>query len=151
MLDLSLHDTLTPSNEGAWFTPIGLDGSPIGIRIRLLGPDSDEYVRAADEKARELAQRMIAARSNDVAIKGDDLSAEATIKTLARITTAWEPLATDESVTWQGEEFPCTQENAAKLYRHVPYLREQADRFASRRANFTRSSPATSVPPAEQA
>lgn len=111
---------------------IAADGQPISIN--LLGRDSDAFI-AADREAK--------ARNYENISEGAKLSpAELELnfsKALARCTTHWHGIP-QHWIDNSGSAAPavCNYENALKLYenRGVKWVREQADKFVSDRANF---------------
>lgn len=91
------------------------------ITIRLLGNDSREFRAAisdlADKQAGKRRQSLEAAEAHSV-----DL--------LARLTTGW------HGIVYNGEALAFTRENAARIYRERPWIREQVDKFIGDRGNF---------------
>jgi hypothetical protein len=132
-MDVSLLNTTDPSNDGAWLDILDLDWvTPIGARIRVLGPDSPEAIRIADEDEKE-SQRNLAesfAGKTKAHVTAD--IADKMTKRACLLTKGWEDLS------WGDEPFPYNEENALKLYRKVPHIRVQVLNFYRNRANFTK-------------
>lgn len=101
------------------------------IFITLLGVDSPEY-RAAKHKAQSDALRK--AQKGGKAIPLDDIE-ESGIAILAACTKAWRT-EDEPTITLHGEALECNRGNAAKLYREMPWIKEQVDKFVSDRGNF---------------
>jgi len=137
-MDLSNLDTATGSEDGRWLDILGLNGKKLGMRIKVLGPDSCVYNKLADEVQKEYT-RQLADAYRGLPPKEDKLTKEDREVTLyAKLTVEWESTIKGEAVTWEGEEFPCTQENAAKLYSKAVAIRNQIKSFVENRRNFTK-------------
>lgn len=136
-MDLSRFDTATGSEAGRWIEPKDMEGNPVGIRIKVLGPDSRKYGQLRDEVQRD-AYRAIASASNGLEPEPEKLTeAEKEAKFYAALTLDWESTVDGESVTWEGKDFPCTEANAVKLYRSAVIVRNQVKMFVESRRNFT--------------
>lgn len=134
-MDLSIFDTATGSEDGRWLEPVGLDGKKIGMRIKVLGPDSRAYNKLADEVQKEYT-RQLADAYNGLAPKADkQTKEEREVALYAKLTVEWESLS-DEPVTWEGSAFPCNEENAAKLYGKAVAIKNQIKAFIENRRNF---------------
>lgn len=128
-LDLSsLDEAIRKQDEGIAVEIKGLDGkTPLGLVVKVAGPDS-QRAQAAQE---ELADELIAEEN-----LGRMSAGEATrrgIRYLARITLGWEP-----AVTLDGKEMGYSVENAEALYTRFRFIREQVDKAAGNRARFTK-------------
>ncbi len=135
-MDLSRFDTASGSEEGRWLEPVGLDGKKIGLRIKVLGPDSKEYGRLKDELQKDMVRAMTdAATGVQSKVSLDDT--EFDVRRCAKLTVAWEAVD-DDSVTWEGKPFDCTYDNAVVMYSKVAAVREQVKRFIESRRNFTK-------------
>ena len=136
-MDLSKLDTATGSEAGRWIEPRDMDGNQLGIRIKVLGPDSRKYGQLRDEVQRD-AYRAIAAASNGLEPESEKLTeAEKEAKFYAALTVDWESTVEGESVEWDGKPFPFTEANAVKLYRSAVVVRNQVKIFVESRRNFT--------------
>lgn len=126
-IDLSsFEDAIQKQEKGIDVPILGMDGkTPLGLTIRVAGPDSDRAQRAQEELADELIEQENMTRLNarDAAKRG--------IKYLARITIGWTP-----DVVLDGQELAYSPENAEKVYTRFRFIREQVDRAAGNRARF---------------
>lgn len=137
-MDLSIFDTATGSEDGRWLEPVGLDGKKIGMRIKVLGPDSRAYNKLADEVQKEYT-RQLADAYNGLAPKLDkQTKEEREVSLYAKLTVEWESTIEGEPVTWEGKEFSCNEENAVKLYGKAVAIKNQIKSFIENRRNFTR-------------
>lgn len=140
MIDLGSLDTATGSEEGRWITPADLTGQKIGIRIKLMGPDSKAYARLRDD-VQKAAYRQLAAASNGLEPEADTLTeAEREAAFYAKLTLDWESLD-DTPVLFNDKPFLYSASNALKLYNSVPVIRDQVKRFCESRRNFTPPAP----------
>ena len=127
--DLSELDKFQQAQEdGADIEIMGPDGTtPLGFVITIAGPDSerrkaevqaiqDEYIEAEDASIPTTADNMRNVMRVDAA---------ATIK--------WSTFRLD------GAEYPCTKENAMKLYQRFPTIYRQVARKGGSTAVFTKS------------
>jgi len=69
-----------------------------------------------------------------VSITADELDNDS-LDLLAACTLGWSGFVVD------GSELECNTENARRLYRQFPWLREQAQQYIDDRANFLKTSP----------
>lgn len=136
MIDLSLLDTVTPSEEGRYVVPIGFDGAPIGLRIKVFGPDSKAYARVKEKRQKEALKRFSDMQAGTLSDKEEDASAKE-IKDLVELSLDWESVDPEDPVMWEGKTFPFTRENAKKLYERVPTVRAQVRAYIENRRNFT--------------
>ena len=132
MLDLDQVDS-TAVNAGSWLTvdvpPALDDGTP--MRIKLLGVDSDAYLKAAAEYRRTLAKHKLTV--------GDEspVGREADVLLYASVTLAW------DGVTKGGAPWPCTRANVVQLYTALPWVIRQVRAFVVTDANFIQALPQT--------
>jgi len=119
-------------------TPLFFDeAKQVPVTLTLLGKDSQAYIKA-ERTNRNRAVENIKKRVAFSAAEDDRLGSE----TLARCTTAWEGVpqgwldGTDDEAP---AEF--SYENAVKMYENpgVAWVREQADDFIGKRANFLKA------------
>ena len=137
MIDLARFDTATGSEEGRWIEPVDLSGKKIGMKVLVYGPDSKKYGQAKDEVQREM-YAMLADVQTGLVPKSKGLTdAEKEAVFYAKVTGAWEPIG-KEKLSWNGEPFPFTYENAVKLYTLVPAIKNQVKLFCESRRNFTK-------------
>lgn len=99
------------------------------VTITLLGHDADAVTELANEQAnRHFRQGLGAKITAEGALANE-------IELLARATVAW------SGIVLAGEALKCTPDNARRIYRDFPFIRDQARAFMSDRANFYRASP----------
>ena len=127
-MDLASLDLTAAADRGAdMHLEHPVSGAPLltdagePITIRLLGNDSREFRAAIGE----LAEKQAGKRRQSL-----DAAEAHSCELLARLTTGWHGLV------FNGETLSFTRENAARLYRERPWIREQADRFIGDRGNF---------------
>lgn len=127
--DLSAFDGLKEAQENGIDVEIkDPTGQPIGVAIKIAGPDS--------ERQRKAIQALTNERLNN----GDAATATAedieqnTLKILASSVISWTPIVLD------GSDLPCTEENAIWLFSRFPFIREQVEKMAGKRAGFLKRS-----------
>lgn len=130
-VDLSQFDSLAATQEGGVDVEVkGPDGrTPLGLTIRVAGPDSARQ-RAAYE---EIANARLASESTDP-ISAADIRRN-TISVLSRATVSWTP-----NPIVDGAELECSADNAAKVYQRYPFILDQVRVRAENRAAFTKGS-----------
>ena len=129
-LDLSSVDAaIKRQDEGLDVEIKGLDGkTPLGLVIRVAGPDSQR----AQEAQEALTDEMLAREASETRTSAKEAT-ERGIRYLARITIGWQP-----AVKLDGEEMAYSVANAEALYRRFRFIRDQVDRAASNRARFSK-------------
>lgn len=139
MLDLANLDTTKLSEDGATLEvrhpstgAILSNGDGRAVTIVLAGMDSNR----ARKSERQATNRRLKAsgRGRGLGLTGDDLDNDA-LDLLAACTLAW------SGFDLEGQPLECNPDNARKLYRQFPWLREQAQQFVEDRSNFLRVSP----------
>lgn len=146
-MDLSKLDSVSAANAG-FEVQLYHPGTKedLGIFIKVLGKDSD-----AHEKLFQMQQ----GRRIDKLAKGGfrtrgSVSPQAVerdaLELLAACTTSWRTVEEDKDdpklehakpvLLLDGEEIPCTRENAVRIYKAYPWIREQVDDAVNDRANF---------------
>lgn len=127
-LDLAALDTSLGAEEGRELEVLHpKTGEPIGLRITLLGTDSEAYQKAVRAQQRRAMDRL--AHNRKRRSTPEELEAES-IELLATITRGWGPF------NLGGKDYPYNHPNAVALYQRFGWIREQADAFAGERANF---------------
>lgn len=129
-MDLSRLNTRERSEEGAVLTIVDpkthapfLGHEDVPVTITLKGADCRAF-------------KEMQYRQSDKAFKGGRLKmssaqlAESAIQTLAKMTIAWTGLSIN------GELLPCTEANAAMVYREYEVIRQQVDEFVNDIENF---------------
>lgn len=108
-------------------------GEKTGMRIRVLGADSDAYQR----KVREIRKRMLEQLRTQ---NRTELSAEeerdVDVETLVEVTTSW-------NAQLNGQPLECTPANVRMVYTEWPCIREEVRLAIHNRANFSPSSAST--------
>lgn len=126
-VDLSVFDEAAKRHEaGIDVKVLGPDGkTPLGLTIRVAGPDSDRARRAQEHLADELIEQ-----ENFTQLKAGDATRRG-IRYLAMITIGWEP-----AIVLDGQELAYSVENAENVYRRHKFIRDQVDRAAGNRSRF---------------
>jgi hypothetical protein len=126
--------TLDASTEGAIMTvrhpatdEVLLDDKGNPITITLVGIDHPTY-RKAQRQA--LDRRLAKGNRSKLTAAGIE---EDSIDVAVRCTTAW------SGITVDGKALPCSAENARTVYKRLPWLFEQVDKFVGDRANFLKA------------
>lgn len=126
--DLSKLDTSEAAEMGAVLDVLHpTENTTLGIKITLAGADSDIYRKTVNKSVNKRVQRMKPGQSMPFTAEEQE---ESGISLLAACTLAWEGVLVD------GQELPCSKDNAKALYRRFPWIREQVDTFIGDRANF---------------
>lgn len=99
-------------------------GKPVGITLRLAGPDSATQARARLQMVDDLAE----AAGDDGRVSAVDRE-KARLNSLARCVLGWD-------VKEDGSPIPFTHANVLRLLRAAYWVQQQVDGFASDRAAF---------------
>jgi hypothetical protein len=119
---LSALDTITEANRGSWLTLLDKHKQPSGVRLKLLGTDSDEWRRMDHSDAN---QRIRAAqKAGKLITLSSEQIEEMELTRLARVTIEWEGIP-DES----GGIAPCNPTNAYAFYKAFPDAVRQVQKF----------------------
>lgn len=132
-MDLAAFDTVRSAEEGAELTVLDpKTGEATPVRIRLLGADSTTWREKEDELMKQRINRNARrkVKFSSEAYPPEEQRADA-LELLVAVTAGWSGLANG------GVDWPCTPENARKLYTISPGTREQAAAFVADRANFS--------------
>lgn len=130
IFDLACLDTAALCEQGAELELTHpATGEPLGVYLTLAGVDSKAWRKATAA----LAEKRLGRRGK---VSAEEMQA-AGLEILARCTLAWRS-GINSIVRIDGEEMPCTPENARELYERFPWIFEQADRFASDRGSYLR-------------
>ena len=116
-MDLGKLDVVAGANAGAWVDiihPTTLQKT--GVRIKVLGADS-EAVRKAVEEARRARLEDLRAKVSDE--EGKRRMDARDLGILVTATLAW------EAVELEGKALDCTPENLRMVYGRFPVIREQ--------------------------
>ncbi|PSH68622.1 hypothetical protein CU102_12745 [Phyllobacterium brassicacearum] len=126
--DLASLDTVVQAQEQGIEVDIkGVDGkTPLGFSIRVAGPDSERYRKAVDAITDEYLDREDAGPTTAAELDRRGLLI------LSKVVISW------GSITLDGADLTCTEENARKLFSRFRFIREQVERKAGKRAAFTK-------------
>lgn len=128
--DLSGLEALVANQEqGIEVEIFNEQGKPIGLKIGIVGPDSDRMQKAMREVASDFAKA--AAERGSMAESGDDSDARM-IAILAKASTHWTP-----NPKIAGQVVPFSEENVRNLYSKFRIIRDQIEAKAVRRLSFT--------------
>lgn len=131
-VDLSGLEALVQSQEaGIEITVVNEKGAPIGLKIGVVGPDSERMQKAMRDVAAEFA-KAAAERENLGEAPADEADARL-IAILAKATTHWSP---DPKIG--GQVVPFSEENVRILYTRFKIIRDQVEAKAARRSSFTK-------------
>ncbi|TBB44219.1 hypothetical protein ELH49_09325 [Rhizobium ruizarguesonis] len=131
--DLSGLETLLQSQEaGIEVEILNEQGKPIGLKIGIVGPDSDRMQKAMRDVTAEFAKA--AAERGSLEAAPDDGDGRM-VAILAKATTHWTP-----NPKIGGQVIPFSEENVRNLYSKFRIIREQVEVRAVRRSSFTKSS-----------
>lgn len=131
-VDLSGLEALVQSQEaGIEITVVNEKGEPIGLKIGVVGPDSERMQKAMRDVAAEFA-KAAAERENLGEAPADEADARL-IAILAKATTHWSP---DPKIG--GQVVPFSEENVRNLYTRFKIIRDQVEAKAARRSSFTK-------------
>ena len=122
--DLKNLDVVSLANTGTTVDIVHpVTGDPLGIKVTVAGMDSDLY--------RKAQRKILNKRLNDKKFKtrAEELENES-IDLLAHCTMSWEGVEED------GVVVPFTVDNAKKVYRTYPWMKEQVDVAIGDRGNF---------------
>lgn len=147
-MDLGKLDSISAANQG-FEIQLYHPGSKedLGIFITVLGKDSDAHRKLFQAQQRRRVEKMT--KGGGVRIAGglapEVLEQEAN-DLLAVCTKSWRTSEADKDdpklehvkpvLLLNGEELACTRENAVRVYREYPWIKEQVDDAVNDRANF---------------
>lgn len=142
-MDLSTLDTVAGSEAGFELELCRPDTQePVGVYITVLGRDSERFRKTQAEHNRRRMAKMQKSGTLRVNLTSEELERE-TIELLVACTVSWrtedergERDTSKPVIRIKGEELDCTPENAARLYRQWPWVKEQVDQAVVDRANF---------------
>lgn len=124
-LDLASLDTAALCEQGAELELTHpATGAPLGVYLTLAGVDSKTWRKATAALAEKRLGKRGKVSAEEVQTGG--------VEILARCTLGWRGVVVD------GQEMPCTVNNARTLYGRFPWIFDQADRFASDRGSYLR-------------
>lgn len=137
-MDLASIDTVKGANAG-FDVKIYHPGTneDIGVNIRVLGKDSDEFQRISRAQKKRRMDKLIKGGFRGANIPLESIEQDA-IDLLASLTKGWKQ-EDKATITLDGEELACTKENAVAVYERFPWIKEQIDAAIGDRANFIKS------------
>lgn len=131
-VDLAGLEALAQSQEeGIEITILNEKGEPIGLKIGVVGPDSERMQKAMRDVAAEFAKA--AAERESLGEAPADESDARLIAILAKATTHWTP-----NPKIAGQVIPFSEENVRNLYTKLKIIRDQVEAKAARRSSFTK-------------
>lgn len=142
-MNLSRFDTRETSEDGKWLDILDWDWeTKIGFKIKILGPDSMEAAKIADEEEKQFQATLadLYARGKKPSITVTELSVQRAVEKAARLTLDW------EGGEWEGKPFPFSHENAIMLYTNCSHIRTQVLSYHASKINFTKGESSNSVP-----
>ena len=137
-MDLATIDTVKGANAG-FDVKIYHPGTneDIGVNIRVLGKDSDEFQRISRAQQKRRMDKLTKGGFRGANIPLESIEQDA-IDLLASLTKGWKQ-EDKSTITLDGEELACTKENAVAVYERFPWIKEQIDAAIGDRANFIKS------------
>lgn len=130
-MDLKQYDVVNAAETGAQLTlrdPVS--GESLDATITLLGSDSEAYRKAQAEEQERIMKR----KQSGERVEPSEWR-EVACNVLAKATIGW------KNITEGEKKLECNEKNARYVYRTYPWIREQADEFVGKRANFLANSP----------
>jgi hypothetical protein len=134
VFDLAGLDTVKASNEGAEIElkhPV--TNEPIGAFITVVGKDGDTYREFQRKKFNEYLRAEAVARAKgktgQVNKSAEDYEDDM-LTLLVSCTKAW------RNIVFEGNNLPFTAENIRRLYKNVPWVRDQVNDAIGDLGNF---------------
>lgn len=133
-MDLEKFDVVKGANDGFELELLSPkdNSTPLGIFITIMGTDSDEFRKIRSAQNRQRVAKL--SKGNRTIVSADEIDAAA-IELLVACTKSWRD-GTKITITLRGEELPCIPMNVEKLFKAMPWIREQVDVAINDRANF---------------
>ncbi len=129
-VDLSALDSVEAANNGVeveLYSP--RDGSDLGIKIFVLGRDSDKFRDKTNAQNRARVQKMQKGGFRPGNAPVDSVEKDG-IELLAACTTGWENMLVEGTVV------PFSEKEAIRIYTRFPWIKEQVDAAIGDRALF---------------
>jgi hypothetical protein len=120
-MELGKLETRTAHEAGAEMRVIGPDGDLTDLYLTILGVDSTLWRGLVKDIERKVAESV--SMGEDPEINKAEYIAQAVID--------W------RGAEENGEKLPFSQDRIKRLFDDAPYICDQADRFMSKRINFT--------------
>lgn len=134
MVDLSQFDTVKHAEAGMdmllRFNGVALKDDKTGqpVTIRLMGKDAGDFRRRSHEIANKRIE-LSATKGVQLNFSSEEMELEH-IELLVMLTKGWSGISLD------GAELAFSEDNARKLYKRFPWLREEVDKFTGTRTNY---------------
>ncbi len=117
------HEALVVAQEqGKEVEILDVHGKPNGIKIRVVGPDSEHFKKVQYALADESLQQQKLGQPSTEEVQ------KRWFRILAGVTVGWNKFILN------GAEYPFSTENALKLYERYPVIREQIAAVTDRSA-----------------
>lgn len=130
-LDLSyLSDFTKRQSEGVEREIILPNGTPMGLKIKILGPDSQRAERAVTEVQKEFAAKSSEAGELDENAQSAERQRRSAYASKCCVSMS------PETVTFSGEEFRCNEDDLRKLFEKLFFIGDQVYNQAISRADF---------------
>lgn len=134
-VDLSgLEALVQKQNDGIEIDIYNELGEPTGLKIGIVGPDSDRMQAGMREVTAEFAAAAAKRESLEDGEAQPDTSDTRMIAVFAKATTHWSP-----NPKIGGSVIPFSEENVRNLYTKFRIIRDQVEAKAGRRASFTQA------------
>ena len=119
------------ADEGNWLD-IKYEGKPLGMRMLLVGKDSQVYRRHYHEMMADIAASVKKGENSQ------DLTEKQLCRLMAHCCIEWEGFEGDDKKLLQ-----CTFENVLEVFEHskLRFITDQATQFVENRSNFLSISP----------
>lgn len=131
-IDLSRFEAMNKAQEqGVEIDLLDHEGSAIGLKLVVVGPDSPRARKAMKDVAKEFASKAEA--KGDLAPNEDD-SDDRMIAYLAKACTGWSP-----NPSIEGKAVPFSEANAVRFFSIFRMFMEQAQAVATRRGPFAKN------------
>ncbi len=137
-MDLASIDTVKGANAGAevkLYHPS--TNEDMGITIRVLGKDSDEFQKINRAQSKRRMEKMSKGGFRGANIPLESIEQDG-LELLASLTKTWKQ-GDKQTLTLDGVELACNKDNAVLIYKRFPWIKEQVDSFIGDRANFIKS------------
>lgn len=109
---MDMFDTVTGSNMGTEIELVTKDGEPSGVKVRILGPDSDEALRSERHAMQRNMKFHQKNQSNRVDPQAD------VIERLVAVTIGWTGMPGED-----GKDLPFSKDAARAIYTNFPSIR----------------------------
>jgi len=130
--DLTVFDTVTPANSGAWLTLLDGQENPTNKQIKLLGANSEAWQN--DQYTDSEQRRRVLTKTGKPQVLSVKQQEDVIRKRVAKVAVEWRGF-NDE----QGQPVPCTYDNVYAVLSHPkigPLIFEQALTFILDPANY---------------